>query len=268
MSGDELIVTLASVVVGVGGWALWLFRAASIDGLRPGRAPVAAAGGVLGALCLLILIVLRTLAADDVRDAPQYLLMYFVLGLTWLRLASQLFPFMGLHPRDDLIERRNHAALPAWVGAMTGVAFCYSGANIGNGPGWWVVVFSAAVATAALAAVWFVLGAWAGLTDAVTIDRDPAAGVRLGGALAACGLIFGASVAGDWISAPATVADFMIKAWPAALITLFAIGVERGVRPGPQKPRGPLMTAGILPAIGYLTAAAGAVWSYRGMAQW
>ena len=35
------------------------------------------------------------------------------------------------------------AAVPAVVGALVGVTFCYAGGNIGDGPGWWVVVFSA-----------------------------------------------------------------------------------------------------------------------------
>lgn len=266
MSGDEVIVTLASLVVGAGGWAFWFFRVASIAGLRAGRIPVSTAAAVLGATSIIIMVVLRTLAADDVRYAPQYLFMYFVLGLAWLRFAMQFFPMLGLNPRDDIFERGNRAAFPAWAGALAGVAFCYSGANIGNGPGWWVVVFSGALATAGLAGVWLALGMWAHVTDAVVIDRDPAAGVRLGSALAACGLVFGTSVAGDWISAPATVADFVTRAWPGVLVLLIAIGVEHSVRPKPEQPKGPFMSSGVVPAILYFAVAAAL--SYRGTAQW
>ena len=60
-------------------------------------------------------------------------------------------------------------------------------ANIGDGPGWWVVVFAAGLATAALFAAWLVLAQIGHGVDAVTIDRDLAAGVRLGAFLAACG---------------------------------------------------------------------------------
>ena len=266
MSEDEFFVTILALLVGMGGWVLWLFRVGSIDGLTQRRSPLKKVIVVLGGLSVLLMVVLRTLAADDVREAPPYLFMYFVLGLAWMRAAMQFFPFMGLHPRDDLFERGNRASLPAWTGAMAGVTLCFSGANIGNGPGWWVVVFSAAVATAALAGIWFVLGTSAQLTDAVVIDRDPAAGIRLGGALAACGLICGTAVAGDWVSAPATVADFVMRAWPAVLVMVIALGVERGVRPRPEQPRGPLMATGILPAIAYFAVAAAL--SYRGSAQW
>lgn len=266
MSEDELFVTILAVIFAAVGWVWWLFHVGSINGLKPRRSPLKAVIGVLGALSLLIIVVLRTLAADDVREAPAYLFMYFVLGLAWMRVAMQFFPFVGLHPRDDLFERGNRAALWAWTGAMTGVTLCFAGGNIGNGPGWWVVIFSAALATAALAAVWFALGTWAELTDAVVIDRDPAAGARLGAVLAACGLVFGASVAGDWISAQMTVADFVMRAWPALLVLAIALGVERAVRPRPEQPRGPLMASGILPAIVYLAVAAAL--SYRGSAQW
>jgi len=263
MSGDELIVLLASLVLGVGGWMLWLFQIGSVEGLRPTRSPVAVSVASLAGLTLLIFGVLRLLAADDVRNAPQYLLMYCALGLAWLRMAAWLFPFAGLHPRDDVIERRNRAALPAWIGAMAGVALCYSGANIGNGPGWWVVVFSAGLATAALGGAWFALGVWAGLTDAVVIERDTAAGIRLGGALAAFGLLFGAAVAGDWVSAGATIADFAGVAWPALPLLVVALPIERALRPRPEQPRVPIAAGGVLPAIGYLGAAAAAAWLGR-----
>ena len=48
------------------------------------------------------------------------------------------------------------------VEPMLGVTLCYAGGNIGNGPGWWVVVFSAGLSTVALFAAWMVLdtGAW------------------------------------------------------------------------------------------------------------
>jgi len=266
MSGDEVMVTLAALAGGAGGWTFWLYRVGSIGALKPGRSSLTAVVALLIALSGLLLAVLLTLAADDVRHAPQYVFMYFVLGLAWLHVTMQFYPMLGLHPRDDVFERGNRAAQLAWMGAMTGVALCYAGGNIGNGPGWWVVVFAAALATGALVAVWFVLGAWAGLADAVAIDRDRAAGLRLGGALTACGLIFGTAVAGDWVSAPATVADFVMRAWPAVLVVVIALVVERGVRPRPEQPRGPFVASGIAPALLYLAVAAAL--AYRGTAQW
>jgi uncharacterized membrane protein YjfL (UPF0719 family) len=254
MSGDEVLVVVGSMVIGIGGWALWLFRARAFDDLRPGPSPVSVVISALAVLTALIALILRLYAAVDVRDAPEYLFMYSLAGLAWLRLAHTAFPFVGLHPRDDLIERNNAAALWTWVGAMTGVAFCYAGGNIGDGPGWWVVVFSGGLATAALAGVWMALGNWAGAVDSVVIDRDLAAGARFGGLLAAVGIICGMAVTGDWISAGATIADFG-RAWPVVPLVVVAIGVERAMRPRPDRPRAPLVAAGIVPALVYLAAA-------------
>jgi len=259
MSGDELVVTLVSLVLGPIGWAFWLFRSASIDGLRKSGPSLPMLGAAIGLAGALIFVVLARFAADDVREAPQYLFMYLLLGLAWVRVAAVCFPILGLNPRDDVIERRNTAALPAFIGALVGVALCFSGANIGNGPGWWVVVFSAGLASAALAGIWLAVGQFSGVVDFVTIDRDVAAGWRLGGLLVACGLVFGAAVAGNWVSASATVADFVGRAWPALLIGAVAIQVERIMHPRPDRPLAPVVPSGVVPAIFYMALAVAAV---------
>jgi len=259
MSGDEMFVTAASILLGPIAWAWWLFRAASIDGLRKSRAPVVVMGTVVGLAGLLISAILGAWAAVDVRDAPQYIFMYFVMGLAWIRLAAFCFPMAGLNPRDDVIERRNAAALPAWTGAILGVALCYAGGNIGNGPGWWVVVFAATLATAALAAVWLAMGQWSGVVDAVVIDRDVAAGWRFGGLLTACGCIFGGAVMGDWVSAQATVIDFVARAWPVLPVVTIALMIERIMRPRPGRPPTPVIDGGVVPAIVYVSMAAASV---------
>ena len=256
MSGDEAFVTVASAFLGPIAWAWWFLRGRSVVsvhargsiGLRP----------LVTVLVVCAVVIERTLrwgAASDVRDAPQYVVMYLLLGLAWLRIVSFAFPLAGLHPRDDLLERRNAAALPAWTGAMVGVTCCYAGGNIGNGPGWWVVVFSAGLATAGLAALWILVGQTTRLVDAVTMDRDPAAGWRLGGFLAACGMICGFAVTGDWVSVPATVADFVVRVWPVLVLALVAALVEPGVRPTPDRPRAQLAIGGILPAMAFVGAA-------------
>jgi uncharacterized membrane protein YjfL (UPF0719 family) len=268
MSGDEVFVTLAAAIVGLGGWALWFLRASSIDTLGRGRATVAVAAAVLCGAALLIAAVLKFCAADDVRDAPQYLFMYAALGLAWTRLSSALFPFVGLHPRDDLFERGNRAALPAWSGAILAVALCYAGGNVGNGPGWWVVVFSAGLATAALFGLWMVFAQISGNGDAVVVDRDPSAGVRLGGFLVACGVTCGAAVTGDWVSAPFTVADFVARIWPAAVILVAAAFMERAHAPRPDRPRGSIFAGGVVPAAVFLGIALGAAVLMQGRGLW
>ena len=256
MSDDEIFVTLIATVVGVGGWFWWLTRVRSIARFRPGgRISPGALVGVLG-LCLAILAtILLTAAASDVREAPQYLFMYLVLGLAWLRLAHWVFPLLGLNPRDDLFERRNDAAVPAWAGALIGVTCCYGGGNIGDGPGWWVVIFSAGLASAALAVTWLVVGQQTDLVETVTVGRDRAAGWRLGALLTTSGVIYGFAVTGDWISASLTVSDFLSRAFPALALVAVCILAERWLRPTPDRPHPSLISGAALPAIAYLAIA-------------
>src|SRR4051812_29982803 len=141
MSPDELIVSVVAVILGPVLWGAWLMQMARLGGIGRRRGPVGAIAAALALAALLIFVVLRTCASFDVAQAPPYLFMYVVLGLAWLRIIEPAFSFAGLSLRDDLFERRNHAAMPAAIGALLGVTLCYAGGNIGDGPGWWVVVF-------------------------------------------------------------------------------------------------------------------------------
>jgi len=202
------------------------------------------------------MLILLRYSAPDVRHAPQYLLLYLVLGLAWLRASAYGFTYAGLSLRDDVIERGNAAALAAVSGALAGVNFCYAGSNIGSGPGWWVVVFSGALATVGLGAIWLLVDQMTGVNDLVTIDRDPAAGARLGGLLAASGLIFGRAVAGDWNSVQATVEDFARIGWVVLPVAGAALLVERVAKPTVARPHPSAAAAGALPALVYLLFAA------------
>ena len=259
MSGDEVIVTVGAVLLGPVLWTLWLFqmsRAQTMHRRRVGVMPVAAA---LLACAGLLLFVLRTRASFDVVDAPQYQFMYLVLGLAWLRVAQMLFPYAGLSPRDDVIERRNGAASWAYVGALIAVTLCYAGGNVGDGPGWWVVVFAAGLATGTLLLAWAMLAQLSPVADAVTIDRDPAAGVRLAAFLVSCGLILYRGVAGDWESAAATVSDFVAVLPAVVVILALAVVVERLARPTPGRPHAPFPMWGVLPSLVYLVVAINAL---------
>jgi uncharacterized membrane protein YjfL (UPF0719 family) len=264
MSPDELVVTIASVVIGPVLWSIWLILMARLQAVGGrGRSGVGIIGLALAASVAALLYVLNTWASFDVVDAPIYQFMYVVVGLAWLRLSTIAFPFVGLSLRDDAIERGNRAAAFAVAGALVGVTFCYAGGNIGDGPGWWVVIFAAALATGTLVVAWTLLTRITSVADAVTIDRDTAAGVRLGAWLAACGLVLGRGVAGDWFSAAETIADFMPALIP--LVTLFVIGaiVERVARPTADRPRAPVVSFGVVPAMLYMAIAIGALYFAR-----
>jgi uncharacterized membrane protein YjfL (UPF0719 family) len=190
-----------------------------------------------------------------VRTSAIYLAFYVAMGVAWLGLAVRLFPFFGLNPRDDVVERRNRAAMYAISGGLIGITLCFAGGNIGEGPGWWVVVISAGISTMALFAIWVLLELFSKVVETITIDRDESAGLRLAGFLIAGGLIFGRAVAGNWVSLDGTIADFIRFAWPIIFLIGAAIAVERIARPTLDQPNAPMFGLGVVPAATYVCAA-------------
>ena len=255
MSDDEIAVLIGSVIVSLVCWGIWYVSPSfvrRIGGRRSGLlllqlTPLLAAGLLFG--------VLRQAASFDVRDDPQYLFFYMLLGAAWVGFWSRFLSVTGVSRRDDVVERGNRSAAIAIAGAMLGLTLCYAGGNIGDGPGWWVVVFSAGLSTLALFAAWMVLEMTTGVSETVTVDRDTAAGLRLAGFLIACGLILGRGVAGDWESADATINEFALAAWPVIVLVVAAAIVERVARPTPTNSRPALVPYGVVPAVLYIAGA-------------
>jgi hypothetical protein len=245
VSGDEIVITIAAVVVGPVAWIVWLGRSSGSTLPGRGSAGLGNLAATIVGCSTLLLFVLVSWASRDVRTAIEYLFMYSVLGLAWLRLAEVSFAYAGVSARDDVMERGNTAATIALSGALVAVTFCFAGGNIGDGPGWRVVVFSAALATGGLFVAWQLVAAFTSVTDAVTIDRDPAAGVRLAAFLVACGLILGRSVAGDWHSTDRTVQDFMRILPFVGILVVLAVVIEPIGRPTPNRPHQPFVTHGL-----------------------
>jgi hypothetical protein len=229
VSDDEILILLIGLGLTAWGAFVWYGRLA-IPNLAPypgnwrgwlGVAPVA---GILG-----ILIVLKTASSFDVRDSVQYLLFYVVLGAAWIFFAVRMTSLLGVSVRDDAIERRNPAAAVLIIGAMAGQAAIYAGGNIGDGPGWWVVLVAALLGGAVWFVLWWIVEAGTGASEAITVGRDVPMAVRLAGYVLAVGLICGRGVAGDWVSFASMLAEFG-DAWAVLPLTVAAIGVERALR--------------------------------------
>ena len=252
MSGGEIVLSMISAAVALAIWVRWYLQPARLERLGAPQG-----GGTLLRLtpliCLAILLfVLRTLASHDVRDDPRYLTMYTAVGAAWVAASMMLMPVMGLHVRDDVHERGNPAAAYAAGGALVGLTLAFAGGNIGDGPGWWVVIFSAALATAGLYLLWALLEQFAHVSEHVTVERDPAAGVRLAGFLVGTGLILGRATAGDWVSSSATVVDFARVGSAALGLLAIAIPIERSGRPTAEHPSRPIVQWGVLPSLLYV----------------
>lgn len=227
MSGDETFTLVISLIAAVITWSLWFYtlkKTARAGFVAARRWPLL----VMPAACLLGLVaVLRFLASHDVRDDEAYLAMYTIMGAGWVGSCMLLTPWLGLSMRDDAVERGNPAAVAALCGAIAGFTLCFAGANIGDGPGWWVVVFCAGLSTASLLALWMIVEAAAHVGDSITIDRSVADGLRFMGFLAGCGLILGRAVAGNWRGAEATIADWAAVCWPVLVVAAIEIGIGR-----------------------------------------
>lgn len=264
MSPDELLITLASAFAAAAGWIVWASRARGVSDLSS-RSPLFNRLYVALAVAALVILFVVVFWSDEVvRHTPSYQFMYFALGMAWLKAVEFLFAWGGISVRDDVVERGNPAAAEALSGALAGAAFAYAGANIGDGPGWWVVIISAALSTASVAVVWTWLSRFTSIIDTITIDRDPAAGVRFGGLMAACGAIAGRAVAGDWRGVDGLLMDF-IRIAPAMLPLLaLAVWNDRSYRPRPDRPHPPVIQFGVVPGMTYI-AAAGAFIAWLGL---
>jgi hypothetical protein len=199
---------------------------------------------------VLMFLVLKIWASHDVRDAPQYLMMYTLMGGAWVGVVTiVMFPWMGLHFVHDAIERRNLPSALAIGSAIIGFTLAFAGGNIGDGPGWWVVVFSSGLATGTLASCWFALSQGANMADEISVDRDMAAGVRLSGFLIAGGVICGRGAAGNWVNVGATIADFLSVAW--TIIPLLAVTwlFDYIGSPTPERPKPDAALYGGVPAV-------------------
>ncbi|HYU33070.1 MAG TPA: hypothetical protein VEW48_12990 [Thermoanaerobaculia bacterium] len=265
MSGDETFVLWVCAGLAIAVWFVW-YRDLLVVARRPSGAPERRwlALAPLAAVALLAA-VLRWLAASDVRNDPAYLGFYLMMGAAWIGGGVQVLSYFGLGARDDVIERGNRAAAMAIAGAVLGITLCFAGGNIGEGPGWWVVVFCAGLSTGALLLFWSFLDRLSGVADTVTIDRDPAAGVRAAGFFAGAGLILGRAAAGNWEGSGPAMFDFVLNGWPVVVLLVLAALLERRFRPSPEALERPVLTHGALPALLYLglgAAAAGMAGSW------
>lgn len=256
MSGDEFVVLMVCLALIALTWLPWLWEAAACARLGS-RFVDRWLLYVDPLICAAILYaVLRLYSSFDVRDSPLYILFYGVMGMAWVGVMARYgLPYFGLSSRDDVVERKNPAAAHAIGGALLGVTLCFAGGNIGNGPGWWVVVFSAALSTGAFLLLWALLDRFTHLADAVTVERDPASGIRLAGYFIGSGVILGRAVAGDWESAYGTVVDFGKLAWPVLLLWLAAVLLERTFRPTKESPLPSILTHGLAPMGAYVALA-------------
>jgi uncharacterized membrane protein YjfL (UPF0719 family) len=255
-SDDEsffFVVALIATVIGAARW-YWRILRVSPWVLPSSHRALLAIAPLLGLFCVGVTLV--SWSDPQVRGHLDYELLFLLGAATWMGIAAASFGWIGLSVRDDAIQRANLASNIVTCGALVGVALAYAGSNIGAGPTIWTTLVPAFAATLSLLVVWFIFSLTSGAHEAIAVDRDVASGIRLAGLLIAVGLIFGGAMAGDFVSWSATFSDFIAHVWPAMLLAIIAIVIQRIARPTPQRPVPSPVLFGVLPAVGFLIAAA------------
>ena len=184
-----------------------------------------------------IYFVLTKWSSPSVRNDIDEISFYLVFSIAWIALAHSAFAFFGVSLRDDVAERDNYAAELASVGLTIAATCCVACASIGDGPGFEAVLFCAALATTSLFLLWFLVARSSNAADRITIERDSATGIRVGGWLAGTGMVLGACVAGDWISLAATLKDFAKYSWPVVGFAFVFAKLERAASRGERAER-------------------------------
>jgi uncharacterized membrane protein YjfL (UPF0719 family) len=134
---------------------------------------------------------------------------------------------LGISCRDDAVERRNPAASAISCGAIVGITLLYAGCNIGEGATIWTTLVPAVIGLIVWGLLLFMVEMGTKLHERVVIERDLAAGVRVGALLAANGLIIGRAFAGDWKSFGDTLQTFGLQSWPIFSLTAAILILQR-----------------------------------------
>ena len=227
---DEILVLLASSLftcVFLYKWYRYLFF--SVIPFRRNELSMLVLCGLPIASFAIFLFTLNVLASFDVVDSPLFITFYVVLGFVWLHFSLYcMFRFFDLSWIDDVVIMNNKAALAALTGGFLGSTFIYAGANIGDGPGWWCVVFAGGLGLV----TWILLGVGISRTnemsERITVERNLGCGIRFGSYLLASGIILGRASGGDWTSFCMTVVEFydVYDRWPVILLAALEAIIE------------------------------------------
>ncbi len=172
---------------------------------------------------VIILLVLLTMASYDVVGI--WVVFYIVMGYAWLRGGVYMLECLDLSWPFDAVYLDNKAAVFPAAGGFVGITLIYAGANTGDGPGWWVVLFAAGLGLVAWLGLALLINVSVRISERVSVDRDMGSGIRFGAYLTASSMILAYASGGDWTSVQATLLEFTIG-WPVLPLMLFFLLAE------------------------------------------
>ena len=226
MSESEVIVLLASMFFTFKFIISWYKPITTNNSLRNNVLPRVILGILPVISFSIIWYTLKELASFDVVSDNTYIMFYLLLGFTWIFISLKLlFYFFDLSWIDDVLSLNNMAALATMTGGFLAITIIYSGANIGDGPGWWTVFIAGGLGLGAFIVLALFVHRFTFIFERITVERDVACGIRFGFYLLASGLILGRASAGDWTSFSQTIVEFFVG-WPVLVVTSLALLVE------------------------------------------
>jgi hypothetical protein len=173
--------------------------------------------------------ILTTVADPTVAESPFWVFYYILVGFAWLQCAFHfVFRCFDLSWIDDVVNKnRAEPALLPVIGCFFGLTLIYSGANIGEGPGWWCVIYAVAAGTI----MWFfyghILHKTTDVFSTITISRDLPCAIRMGAYLLASGAILAYASAGDSVSPAIDIINIFACSLAAIPLMILAIIVEK-----------------------------------------
>ena len=171
----------------------------------------------------IMLVTLLTMASYDVVGI--WVVFYITMGYAWLRGGICLLECFDLAWPFDTVHLENRAAVYPAAGGILGLTLIYAGANTGDGPGWWVVLFAAGLGLAGWLCLALLINLLTGISERISVDRDIRSGIRFGAYLIASSLILARASGGDWTSTQATLLEFR-RGWPVIPLLIVFLIVE------------------------------------------
>jgi len=188
-------------------------------GLKSTEFPRRWFGRVLILCAVLFAVVLHFWSAPSIRFSQGYFAYYLVFNLFFLGGTFMLLPALGYSIAADVVEHGNRAVVVLLSLATLALTTCIAAANIGDGPGVYVVALSAVAGVVTLYVFWALLELVSGaFNDRITVEHDVGAALRLGGLLLGAALLIGSAVAGDWVGE-----DELFSALRAVTLPLIAL---------------------------------------------
>lgn len=178
-------------------------------------------------VCAGLLLTLTVFADQYVKTHAFYILFYLFMGFAWLLANAGLMrACFDLSSRDDALYADNKATILPSLYGLLGLSVIYAGSNVGDGPGFYCVVFAYALGAVVWFILAFILNKTAGVFERVTVERDTGCGIRLGCYFLAAGIILARACSGDWTSFGRTVVE-MADGWLIAPLFILALVVEK-----------------------------------------